>query len=239
MIAPPPPPPPTQAQSTLLPPEDLEYVLSVPTKDDLGSLAALQTAAFAENRGWFTDHALIERQNYELYRRYYNECPHKLNHCRIIRSPHGDGKTVMAACQLSWKKKQPQPVQPSQSHSHEKKHGNGNDDDNGHVVFIEWIACLPEHMNKGLGSTLIRWATAFARDEMNVKTLTLYCVKSNKDARRLYNRRGFIEQNSSGTGPRIKTKLNKVTNKLSSVLCLGMGSHWTVMTMQKELLAVA
>ena len=196
-----------------------QHTLSIPTRNDLRSLAALQTVAFSA--GPFDDPAVTEHHNFQTYLRYHNEYPVKLDHCRIIKSPHDDSK-VLAACQLSWKKQQlPQ---------------NKQNKDCNRVVFIEWIACLPEHMNKGLGSTLLEWASEFARDVMRVKTLTLYCVKANRGAARLYRRRGFVEQNSSGTGPKCIPKWSKFTSKITSILFLGMNRHWTVLTMRKDLI---
>ena len=219
-----PPPPPTLPESSPAP-TMMQHTLSIPTKNDLQSLAALQTVAFSEKAGPFDDPVVTEQHNFKTYLRYHDECPVKLDHCRIIKSPDDDTK-VLAACQLSWKKQQP----PQSSTSKQQ-----NEDCN-RVVFIEWIACLPEHMNKGLGSTLLEWASEFARDVMRVKTLTLYCVKANRGAARLYRRRGFVEQNSSGTGPKRITKLSKFTSKITSILFLGMNRHWTILTMRKDLI---
>ena len=217
-------PPPPSPESPPAP-KMIEHILSIPTKDDLASLAALQTVAFSEKAGPFDDPAITEHHNFKTYLRYHDECPVKLNHCRIIKSPDDDTK-VLAACQLSWKNQQPPPQFPSKQQIK----------DSNRVVFIEWIACLPEHMNKGLGSTLLEWASEFATDVMKVETQTLYCVKSNNGAVRLYRRRGFVEQNSSGTGPKRVTKWSKFTSKLTSILFLGMDRHWTVLTMRKDLI---
>ena len=198
------------------------HELMIPTEEDFQSLAELQTVAFAEKAGTFESASDIERNNLQTYERYHREYPDKIKQCRVIKCPK-DGNTILAACQLSWKR-QPNPkkiTNPMHTDSHHR------------IVFIEWIACLPEHMNKGLGTTLIRWAADFAKKEMMVNTLTLYVVKANRRAVRLYKRRGFVEQNSDGTGP--PGRLSKLASKITTFLTLGLSRHFTVLTMEKNL----
>ena len=189
-------------------------LLSVPTPDDFQGMAVLQTAAFIEKQGWGESSKDIEMNNYKTYQRYHKECPIKLTHCRIIKSP--DGATVLAACQL---------------HLRRRKDVNGNNlSDKAADVFIEWIACHPDHMNKGMGSTLLAWAASFAKEELLATSLTLYVIKANTRAVRLYKRRGFVTQ---GCGRR--NMCDKITSGILSLFCLGCDRHWTVLTMEKNL----
>ena len=200
----------------------LSHKLMIPTEEDFQSLAELQTVAFAEKAGTFESASDIERNNLQTYERYHREYPEKIKQCRVIKCPK-DGNTILAACQLSWKR------QPNS-----KNVSTQNNKDNHHrIVFIEWIACLPEHMNKGLGTTLIKWAADFAKKEMKVNKLTLYVVKANRGAVRLYKRRGFVEQNSDGSGP--PGRLSKLASKMTTFLTLGLSRHFTVLTMELNL----
>ena len=193
---------------TTPPGAEQKLVLSVPTPEDFEGMAILQTAAFVEKQGWGESTTDIQKQNYQTYQRYHKQCPVKLQHCRIIKST--DGKSVQAACQLQLRRQK-----------------TADDEVN---VFVEWIACHPDHMNKGMGSTLLKWATTFAKKELNAKVLTLYVVKANTGAVRLYKRRGFVVQNKGRN-----TLCNRVVNGILGVVCLGMDRHWTVLTMEKDL----
>lgn len=197
------------AAAAIKPATEPPLILSVPTPEDFYGMAVLQTAAFVEKQAWGDSTSRIQENNYKTYQRYYNECPTKLKHCRIIKSP--DGKSVQAACQLQLRR--------------QPKAGSGEVD-----VFVEWIACHPDHMNKGLGSTLLAWAAIFAKQELKANILTLYVVKANTGAVRLYQRRGFVVD--KGGRP---TMCSKVVDGILSVVCLGIDRHFTVLTMEKDL----
>lgn len=183
--------------------------LCVPTPDDFWGMAILQAAAFVEHSWWWESSSLTRRtvetqnNNYQTYQRYHQHAPTKLQHCRIIKSP--DGKSVRAACQLQLRARTAE-------------------------VFVEWLACDPAHMNQGMGSLLLAWAASFAKQELQAKVLTLYVVKANTGAVRLYERRGFVVQKV-----RNYSVCSQVSDGLWSLLCMGMDRHWTVLTMEKDL----
>ena len=188
--------------------------LSIPTPSDFASMATLQTAAFAAKQGWMESSTEIERQHLATYQRYHRECPTKLEHCRIIKCPT-DGVTVPAACQLNWKR-----IAPKEPTASEKDI----------VVFVEWIASHPDYMNQGMGSALLDWAGDFAKKTWNVDTLTLYVIKANKDAIRLYARRGFDIVGDKNGG-----RWAGLGDALTTLLCGGLDRHWTIYTMEKNL----
>ena len=184
-------------------------------------MAVLQQAAF-EKQSWGESADEVTRQNYQTYCRYYHECPTKLTHCRIIKSP--DGSTVLAACQLLVRKRR-------QEHQQQIVDEEPNNKKESEVI-VEWIACHPDHMNKGMGSTLLAWAMTFAKQELRADTLTLFVVKANTGAMRLYKRRGFVVRQS----PIRRGMCGKMVDGIVGLACLGMDRYWTVLTMDKDLL---
>lgn len=201
-------------------------------------MAVLQTLAFREKEGYRRESTMrkVEKNHFSTYQRYYQKCPAKLRHCRIIKSSaaasassddgaaDGDGKEqVVAACQLHLRRRRP--------------NKNNNNDDDKIDVLVEWIACHPHHMNKGMGSLLLAWAASYAKQELKANVLTLYVVKANASAVRLYQRRGFVIQNGRGGGGTTTARLccHKVSDTLMTLVCLGMDRHWTVLTMEKDI----
>ena len=153
------------------------WELHVPTPVDFQGMAVLQSKAFHPPHEWTcrprnypqaTHHI---RNYYGTYQRYFRDCPRKLDMCRIIKSPN-DSTVILAACQLMTRR---DPKQKDRV-----------------IVFVEWIACLPDHQGQGIGSQLLAWAAAFSKEEMNVTVLSLFVIQSNTRARRLYERKGFV-----------------------------------------------
>ena len=140
--------------------------------------------------------------NYARYQRYHKECPAKLEHCRIVKLSN---EVVVAACQLQLRAK------------------NGGAFD----VIIEWIGCHPDHRGKGVGAMLLDWAGNFAHEALGVTKLGLYMIKSNTDARRLYERHGFAAVGGSHTA-------NKRQQRFRRNLDRWFG-HWSVLRMEKNL----
>ena len=205
--------------ATTPPPPHLE--LLIPTPDDFHGMAVLQTAAFVEKQAWGESTTELTRLHHQTYVRYYKEAPVKLRHCRIIKSTNGT--SVLAACQLHLR--QPQTSKRNKDDDDEPKKNNVN-------VFIEWIACHPDCMNQGLGSRLLAWAAAFAKQELKAEMLTLYVVKANIKAVRLYKRRGFVIHDEK----RRRNTCDRFAEGLLGLVCLGCDRHWTVLTMEKDLL---
>ena len=159
---------------------DHELTLSKPTPEDFRALSVLQESAFPEQD---------QKSNLRRYERYYKECPVKLDHCRVVKmrknSTDSDQEEVIAACQLQ--------LRPSRA-------------DGVVDVFIEWIGCHPDHRGKGVGSLLLDWAGQFAKESLKSTTLGLYMVRSNTNARRLYERNGFAKSTTSSSGKKKKDK---------------------------------
>lgn len=57
--------------------------------------------------------------------------------------------------------------------------------------YLQFLGILPEHQSSGLGSALLRWFEETARNEGN-RNLWVATSSFNKNARRFYERRGFI-----------------------------------------------
>lgn len=178
---------------------DHELTLSKPTPQDFHALSVLQHAAFPEQD---------QKNNLRRYERYYKECPAKLDHCRVVKMRNNSSESqVIAACQLQLRA--------------------GRDD--GIVdVFIEWIGCHPDHRGKGVGSMLLDWAGRFAKESLKSNTLGLYMIRSNTNARRLYERNGFAKSTSSSSG---KTKDKQFQRRIDRWF-----GHGSAIQMEKRLL---
>jgi hypothetical protein len=80
-------------------------------------------------------------------------------------------------------------------------------------VFIEWIGCHPDHRGKGVGTMLLDWAGTFAKETMGASSLGLYMIRSNTNARRLYERNGFAAvRGPNHRDPNNNTNTNTNTN---------------------------
>lgn len=177
-------------------------------------MAILQTAVCTTWGGQAAKQE-IKRNYFETYQRYHRECPTKLQHCRILKSSTSkEDKTVFAACQLQLRRPQ-------------------NSTSNQVNVFIEWIACHPDYMNQGLGSTLLAWAADHAKRVVRANVLTLYVIRANTGAVRLYERRGFVIQRKQGSRP--PSWCSRASDNVLGLLTCGVDRHWTVLTMEKDL----
>ncbi len=189
--------------------------LEVPSKDCFAHIADLQTAAFAEN---FTcDGIETGRANaIAAYHTYEQDHPAKLQHCRVIKSRDG---LVVAACQLQ-ADGDPGDITLPSNMRHTLQPGE---------VYIEWIACHPDHVGKGHGSALLQWAHEFSTHELHAQQLTLSVMQANTGAVRLYERKGFVIQPDARLG---------VCGRLLQscfVFCFMGCRYWTLLFMVKEL----
>jgi ribosomal protein S18 acetylase RimI-like enzyme len=201
------------APSSLSTPE-----LVVPTTSDFAGIAILQSTAFAEKLGCEGKQE-SQANCVKAYRTYQHKHVHKLEHCRIIKSPDDDG-TVMAACQLQ-AQGDPGDLTFPAGMRHTLQPGE---------VYVEWIACHPDHVGKGLGSQLLKWADTFAKESLHAKILTLQVMKANAGAVRLYERKGFVvTEDPHGGGA-----CGKLASGLFIFCCLGC-QYWTILYMEKDL----
>lgn len=191
-------------------------LLTVPTPADFPEIAKLQAAAFAEKLGC-EGAAESERNCIRAYQKYQTNSPQKLEHCRIIKS--SDGRTIMAACQLQ-ANGDPGDLTFPPGMRHFLKQGE---------VYVEWIACHPDFIGKGLGSQLLKWADGFAKHELQAQWLTLSVMKRNEGAVRLYERKGYVIKADTHT-----SGLQKCISSLFVFCCLGC-RYWTVLYMEKDL----
>ncbi|VEU42459.1 unnamed protein product [Pseudo-nitzschia multistriata] len=206
--------------ATVIEPE--HELLSTPLPTDFRALSVLQELAFPEQE---------QQNNYLRYHLYHKECPAKLELCRIVKlrsqkaggagssDQEGDGdNVVVAACQLQ--------LRPRRS-------------DGVVDVFIEWIGCHPDHRGKGIGTMLLEWAEQFAKEILGATTLGLYMVRSNTNARRLYERNGFaaVHQQSRDNKDTMtvsavskKSRLRRFQRSFDRMF-----GHWSVLQMEKKL----
>lgn len=187
-----------------------EFPLSIPTPDDFQGITVLQTDAFHER---FSSKKDEIQQNMKTYQRYQKHCPEKIDICRVMKSPE-DGTTIIAAIQLMTRRRQNEPSE----------------------VFVEWIACHPDHRGQGIGSHLLTWAANFAKQNLNAAVLSLFVVRSNTKAVRLYERAGFMvhNQQKDKTGNRTSRKKSDLGKLLIRAFPNPM-RHWTVHQMDKDL----
>ncbi|CAB9523717.1 FR47-like protein [Seminavis robusta] len=186
--------------------------LVIPSPSDFPDLAVMLKAAFQEKNGCSSTDKAINNA-LKAYQQYRDEYPQKLEHCRVIKQ----NGIVMAGCQLQVAGDPGDFSFPAYAR-HELQPGE---------VYVEWIACHPDHTGKGLGSMLLRWATDFATHTVGAKVLTLDVMKKNVGAVRLYERKGFcIKQN--------KDAVDAFFEGLLVFCCLGC-KYWTVLNMEKPL----
>lgn len=200
---------------------DSEPHFSIPAPADFPIIAKLQTAAFSEK---LACEGLEESefQCREAYGTYFRQHPDKLQHCRILklRSPLSTtGFIVVAACQLQAHDDPGDLTFPS-GMRHKLQPGE---------VYIEWIACHPDHLGKGLGSRLLQWAEEYAKNELQAKTLTLSVMKANVGAARLYERKGFAVVPEHD-----KSWWKQLVTSLFIFCCMGC-QYWHLLFMEKRL----
>jgi ribosomal protein S18 acetylase RimI-like enzyme len=199
-------------------PESDATELLVPTPTDFDGIAALQAAAFAEKQGCLSNDGESRRQSKKCYEQYQKQFPQKLEHCRIVKRS-SDGM-VMAACQLMVKGDPGDLLFPeSMRHSLSP-----------HEVYVEWIACHPDHSGKGLGSKLLQWAHTYAKDNVNAKFVSLAVMKANTGAVRLYERKGYVIKKD----PDLADVCDEFCQGCFVFFCLGC-KYWTVLYMEKPL----
>ena len=126
---------------------ETQQLLVIPTPADFSGIARLESAAFAEKLVC-DGKAESERNCIKKYSTYYRDNPQKISRCRIIKSDNGRGDDVVAACQLQ-ALDDPGDLGFPPGMRHTLKEGE---------VYVEWIACHPDYVGKGLGSKLLKWA---------------------------------------------------------------------------------
>lgn len=195
----------------------LQTELVVPTPADFRAIAICQTCAFTEKLGC---EGIQEAQDscQKAYETYHRKFPRKLEHCRVIRSPSNG--SVMAACQLQLVE-DPGDLTFPETMQHCIRPGE---------VYLEWIACHPDHVGKGLGSQLLKWAESFATDVAKANILTLQVMKANDGAVRLYERKGFVVKRD----PLLDDVCDEICGSLFTFCFLGC-RYWTILYMEKQL----
>ena len=217
------------SSSTTMAEEFTKFELHVPTPADFQGMAVLQTNAFHHHEASFFNKEKQKSRCVENYRqtytRYHRECPHKIDICRIIKCPN-DNAMILAACQLMTRKQR----------------------DSKTEVFVEWIACQPDHRGRGIGSQLLKWAATFSKKILKVKVLSLYVVQTNLRAIRLYERHGFVVEGKENNlkesqGMTLQqVEINKQKKwstgklrKLFTGLTISPFRNWSIHHMEKDL----
>lgn len=195
--------------------EGTAVTLQVPKLEDFQELAALQTAAFSEKLTCISARE-NQKEMYEVYCTYLQQYPARLQHCRMLKSSDG---TIVAACQL-----QAEGDPGDLSFPEELRH-----DLEPNEVYVEWIACHPDHLGNGHGSALLRWADDFSRGELSAKRLSLAVMAGNKGAVRLYERKGYVIQ------PDTHTSVCGSFCRSCFIFCFMGGRYWTLLYMEKDL----
>ena len=175
--------------------EVLEYPLVVPTREDFEALGVTKDLAFAEKRGCWSTAENNQKALQKAYESYLQQCPRKLDHCRIIKGTDENGKIIVyAACQLQMPGDPGDLMFSDPSWRHKLLPGE---------AYVEFIATHPDYTGKGLGSKLLAWAFEFCenyRDEDGnavVTWLSLDVMSANEGAIRLYERKGFVVQKNN------------------------------------------
>jgi ribosomal protein S18 acetylase RimI-like enzyme len=193
--------------------------LLIPTPDDFPGIAKLQSAAFAEKLGCEGKEE-SEKASQKAYTKYAQKYPEKLQHCRILKSDDG---TIIAGCQLQAFQNDPGDLNFPAGMRHTLQ-------DDGEV-YVEWIACHPEHTGKGLGSHLLKWVDEYARDALKARVLSLSVMRRNEGAVRLYERKGYVVR----PDPHISGCITEFLSGLFIFLCLGC-RYWRCLYMEKRIL---
>ena len=163
--------------------EVLEYPLVVPTREDFEALGVTKDLAFAEKRGCWSTAENNQKALQKAYESYLQQCPRKLDHCRIIKGTDENGKVIVyAACQLQMPGDPGDLMFSDPSWRHKLLPGE---------AYVEFIATHPDYTGKGLGSKLLAWAFEFCenyRDEDGNAVVTWLSLEG---AIRLYERKGL------------------------------------------------
>ena len=162
----------------------------------------------------------MERESLKAYQTYHTKHRQKLEHCRIIKSAEDDS-IIVAACQLQVEGDPGDLTFPADMR-HKLQPAE---------VYVEWIACHPDHTGKGLGSKLLKWAESYAKETVNARMLTLNVMQGNGGAVRLYERKGFVVKPDPHAGGACEDLLSKCF-----VFCCMGCRYCTVLYMEKDLM---
>jgi len=126
------------------------------------------------------------KESAKVHSQYEKTAPQKLEHCGVVRDAEGK---VLGACQLQL------PGDPGDLHI---------PFDTYHLlpgeVHLEWIGIAPEAQGKGVGSTLLAWASETARAS-GATVLSLEVMAGNPRALALYERKGFVVKSDPHKDP--------------------------------------
>jgi len=126
------------------------------------------------------------KESAKVHSKYEKTAPQKLQHCGIVKSAEGQ---VLGACQLQL------PGDPSDLHipfdTYHLRPGE---------VHLEWIGIAPEAQGKGVGSTLLAWASETAKAS-GATVLSLEVMAGNPRALALYERKGFVVKSDPHKDP--------------------------------------
>jgi len=191
--------------------------LLIPTTDDFVGMAKLSTIAFKEKQGCESTQESEDNQ-LKAYRQYASKYPGKLQNCRILKDETSG--LVIASCQLQGPNDPPDLSFPSFMR-HELSPGE---------VYLEVIACHPDHTGKGLGSHLLKWADDHAKNVLKAEFLSLQVMQRNIGAAKLYERKGYVVTRNPHDGG----CLGQFCTGLS-IFCLLGFKYWKILYMVKDL----
>jgi len=186
----------------------VHYALEVPTPADFKAIADLKAAAFADKSATSDGGA--------NYRKYYQNHPNKIQHCRIIRENNIVVGIVVGAIQLQFAS-DPGDFDFPAGFRHHLEPGE---------AYVEFVACHRDHTGKGIGSKLLAWADTFARENGATK-LSLEVMKKNR-AVGLYKRKGYVV---------VDGKYDPCSQCFIGCIlcCASCGKYWSILYMEKSL----
>eukprot|EP00193_Tetraselmis_chui_P005740 CAMPEP_0177764166 /NCGR_PEP_ID=MMETSP0491_2-20121128/7257_1 /TAXON_ID=63592 /ORGANISM="Tetraselmis chuii, Strain PLY429" /LENGTH=185 /DNA_ID=CAMNT_0019280317 /DNA_START=226 /DNA_END=780 /DNA_ORIENTATION=+ len=157
------------------------------TQADILSLSEMRAEAFSEKRprcccfGYLDAGPAQISRAVEVYGKYAKKYPAKFSRCAVVR---GESGQVVGACQLQIGSDPGDMTLPF-GMRHELQPGE---------CYLEWIAVGDGARGKGVGTKLMDWAHATARQE-GCRVISLEVMGTNRAAE-LYRRQGYVERPS-------------------------------------------
>eukprot|EP00041_Stephanoeca_diplocostata_P024648 m.630958 g.630958 ORF g.630958 m.630958 type:complete len:215 (-) comp22568_c0_seq23:3008-3652(-) len=164
-----------------------------PTAADCEAIGRLRTLAFIEKIGCCGYNCLTNvdahiAKSAKVHADMAAKDPVKFSHCRVVKE-EGTGQ-LLGCIQLQLANDVGDQHFPS-----DMQHNLLNGE-----AYLEWIACDPDATGRGVGSALIQWAHAFAK-EKGAKFISLEVMRKNVGAVRLYRRKGYVVRCDPHGGP--------------------------------------